>query len=168
MVDCLHLPLFPLQYYYQWHRLIVNIKHLINVWSGRKQLICFQESQSSLWQSNGKLWVSRKTNITHFLSGQSVSDLFYSLQKKKTYKCKCMKVHYTVKPHSTDTCLKAHIFSVKLTGLIWTLVKTDNKHFSESQVRNSHIMSTLLNRHWVSAYHFHCLLIVNIDERFLR
>ena len=44
MIDSLHLPLFPLLYYYQWHRLIVNIKHLINVWFGRRQLICFQES----------------------------------------------------------------------------------------------------------------------------
>ena len=75
----------------------------------------------------------------------------------------------TVEPRSMDTRLirtptlygrfrlsrqKAHIFSVKLTRFIRTLVNTDNGHFSVSQVTNSHILSTPLYGHWLSA---HCL-----------
>ena len=49
---------------------------------------------------------------------------------------------------------KAHIFSLKLTRFIRTPVNTDNRHFSVSRVTNSHILSTLLYGHWLSA---HCL-----------
>ena len=49
---------------------------------------------------------------------------------------------------------KAHIFSLKLTRFIRTSVNTDNGHFSVSRVTNSHILSTPLYEHWISA---HCL-----------
>ena len=49
---------------------------------------------------------------------------------------------------------KAHIFSLKLTRFIRTPVNTDNGHFSVSRVTNSHILSTPLYGHWLSA---HCL-----------
>ena len=75
----------------------------------------------------------------------------------------------TVESRSTDTRLmrtpvlygqfrlsrqKAHIFSLKLTRFIRTPVETDNGHFSVSRVTNSHILSTPLYGHWLSA---HCL-----------
>ena len=75
----------------------------------------------------------------------------------------------TVEPCSMDTRLirtpalygqfrlsqqKAHIFSLKLTRFIRTPVNTDNGHLSVSRVTNSHILSTLLYGHWLSA---HCL-----------
>ena len=47
----------------------------------------------------------------------------------------------------------SHIFS-KITPLIRTPVNTDNGHFSVSRVTNSHILSTSLYGHWLSA---HCL-----------
>ena len=61
--------------------------------------------------------------------------------------------------YTTDTfiCLDEKLlyyFCIKLTHLIWTLVNTDNGHFSVSQVTNSHISSTLLYRCWLPA---HCL-----------
>ena len=87
----------------------------------------------------------------------------------------------TVESHSMDTCLiqtpsynrqlclsrrNAHIFSLKLDCLIQTPVNVDNRHFSVSQVTNSHMLSTLLSRHWLSAHRlFHChnhVLIVDI------
>ena len=49
---------------------------------------------------------------------------------------------------------KAHMFSLKLTRFIRTPVNTDNGHFSVSRVTNSHILSTPLYGHWLSA---HCL-----------
>ena len=49
---------------------------------------------------------------------------------------------------------KVHIFSLKLTRFIRTPVNTDNGHFSVSRVTNSHILSTPLYGHWLSA---HCL-----------
>ena len=49
---------------------------------------------------------------------------------------------------------KVHIFSLKLTRFIRTSVNTDNGHFSVSRVTNSHILSTPLYGHWLSA---HCL-----------
>ena len=76
---------------------------------------------------------------------------------------------YTVEPRSKDTRLirtpalygqfrlsrqKVHIFSLKLTHFIRTPVNTDNGHFSGSRVTNSHILSTPLYGHWLSA---HCL-----------
>ena len=69
----------------------------------------------------------------------------------------------TVEPRSTDTRFtrtvsfvptKVHIFSLKLTRFIRTPVNTDNGHFSVSRVTNSHILSTPLYGHWLSA---HCL-----------
>ena len=49
---------------------------------------------------------------------------------------------------------KPRIFSLKLTRFIRTSVNTDNGHFSVSRVTNSHILSTPLYGHWLSA---HCL-----------
>ena len=49
---------------------------------------------------------------------------------------------------------KAHIFSLKLTRFIRTSVNMDNGHFSVSRVTISHILSTPLYGHWLSA---HCL-----------
>ena len=73
----------------------------------------------------------------------------------------------TVAPRSMDTRLlrtpgyyrqfrlsrrKAHIFSLKLTRLIRTLVNTDNGHFSVSRVTNSHSLSTPLYGRFISVY----------------
>ena len=79
-----------------------------------------------------------------------------------------LRVYFTtVEPRSTDTRLirtpalygqfrlsrqKAHIFSIKLTRFIRTPVYTDNGHFSGSRVTNSHILSTPLYGHWLSAH----------------
>ena len=52
---------------------------------------------------------------------------------------------------------KAHIFSLKLTRFIRTPGNTDNGHFSVSRVTNSHILSTPLYGHWLSA---HCLFLL--------
>ena len=49
---------------------------------------------------------------------------------------------------------KAHIFSLKLTRFIRTPVNTSTDTFSVSRVTNSHILSTPLYGHWLSA---HCL-----------
>ena len=54
---------------------------------------------------------------------------------------------------------KAHIFSLKLTRFIRSPVNTDNWRFSGSRVTNSHILSTRLYGHWLSA---HCIFIVII------
>ena len=76
-------------------------------------------------------------------------------------------VQCTVGPHSVDTRLirtpvyngqfllsrrKADIFSLKLTRLIRTLVKTDNGHLFTSRVTCSHTSSTSLYGHWLSAH----------------
>ena len=72
---------------------------------------------------------------------------------------------------------KAHIFSLKLTRFIRTPVNTDNGHFSVSRVTNSHILSTPLYGHWLSAHcFFHCHnYVITVDsvpcsnnDRFLR
>ena len=76
-------------------------------------------------------------------------------------------VQCTVGPRSVDTRLirtpvyngqfllsrrKADIFSLKLTRLIRTLVKTDNGHLFTSRVTFSHTSSTSLYGHWLSAH----------------
>ena len=70
----------------------------------------------------------------------------------------------------------SYIFS-KLALFIRTPVNTDNGHFSGSRVTNSHILSTPLYGHWLSAHcHFQChnyVIIVDIlpcsnNDRFLR
>ena len=71
----------------------------------------------------------------------------------------------TVEPRSMDTRLirtvsfvptkSWYIFS-KITRFIRTPVNTDNGHFSVSRVTNSHILSTPLYGHWLSA---HCMSI---------
>ena len=81
-----------------------------------------------------------------------------------------------VGPRSTDTNLiqtaryygqfrlsrrNAHIFSLKLTCLIRTPVKTDKGHFSVSQATNSHTLSTLLHGHFLSVY---CACILKLSK----
>ena len=46
---------------------------------------------------------------------------------------------------------KADIYSLKLTRLIPTPVNKHSGHFSVSRVTYSHILSTLLYGHWLSA-----------------
>ena len=47
---------------------------------------------------------------------------------------------------------KAHIFSLKLTGLVRTVVYVDKKHFSVFQVRNSDVFLIQLYRNWLPRY----------------
>ena len=81
----------------------------------------------------------------------------------------------TVESHSMDTSLiwtpiyngqfrlsqwNGHIFSVKETHLIQTPVNIDNGHRCMFQVTYSHISSTLLYGHWLSAHYVHCTVSI--------
>ena len=139
-------------WFFPWICRVIHLRLFLYQFSNFKTVCArrYSHRRISTWS---RLW--QRGRISAWLhSGRSRG----SLNKRLNWE---MKVQWNPALRTPALCgqfrlsrQKAHIFSPKLTRFIRTPVNSDNGHFSVSRVTNSHILSTPLYGHWLSA---HCL-----------